>query len=515
MILSWLLFLAKVAGIVVAVVLTYSLLVAPYLKLQFYKRQGGKVDFIPIIGRFGLLVQQTNKTGDFFYQPKQEIKRNPNIAYEAQNLGPGIILFLNDPKLLREFFTKQDHYIKFEPTVSLFKVLLGNGLLTSDGELWKHHRRLISSLFHYEFLKSNIPMIVETTREFLDELEKQTLERVIIMDEFQKITGEVVGRIFFGKSLSQYSLDGKPLTLFLADIISETGVKTQDPLRMIIGNKIYMKFPHMKKLQNKIQKFRKLCFKIISERKEQMKESKERLGDKKDLLGLLLENQNQESAYALNDEEIIDEFVSFFLAGMDTTGHLLTMISYNLALHPQYLETLREEVSRLYEGKNVDEITINDLNGMEFMGLVIKETLRYNSPVPSTLPREAIDNHMLGDLKILKGTAVSPAWVQNSVNSKHFENPEKYNPYRWVNEAKNIDPFIFTPFSAGPHNCIGQHLAQIETRIILSEFLSRFDYKISEGYIHKMTFRFLYEPVDPLPFNLTKHGTTSPYDIMN
>jgi len=80
---------------------------------------------------------------------------------------------------------------------------------------------------------------------------------------------------------------------------------------------------------------------------------------------------------------------------------------------------------------------------------------------------------------------VATVWRKANFNLKVYDEPEKFNPERWTKENKIIDLFAFIPFGAGPRNCIGQHLSQIETMIVMSEFLSRFEFKVSEGYLHQ------------------------------
>jgi len=93
--------------------------------------------------------------------------------------------------------------------------------------------------------------------------------------------------------------------------------------------------------------------------------------------------------------------------------------------------------------------------------------------------------------------------LYNYSHPKFFDEPEKFKPERWFNKDRLTDPFAFIPFSAGAHNCIGQHLAIIESKIIMAEFLLRFNYKIPDEYQLRMGMNFLYEPTDPLVANLS------------
>mmetsp|Transcript_20086 Transcript_20086/g.28299 ORF Transcript_20086/g.28299 Transcript_20086/m.28299 type:complete len:111 (-) Transcript_20086:31-363(-) len=109
-------------------------------------------------------------------------------------------------------------------------------------------------------------------------------------------------------------------------------------------------------------------------------------------------------------------------------------------------------------------------------------------------------------MAIPKGTTVLGMFLANHFNPKYFREPEQFNPSRWLPEnqtddlKKNVHAYI--PFSSGPRNCIGQHMALVEARVILGIFMKTFDYKITEGYKLRMSVGFLYEPMEPLTLEL-------------
>ena len=97
---------------------------------------------------------------------------------------------------------------------------------------------------------------------------------------------------------------------------------------------------------------------------------------------------------------------------------------------------------------------------------------------------------------------ISSGAVAIHKHKDYWVDPETFNPQRWLDKEKVIDAYAFTPFSAGPRNCIGQHLALIESRIILSEFLMTFDFHIREDYELKMNIKFTYEAADDIKVDL-------------
>jgi cytochrome P450 len=462
-------------------------------------KQGAHNNFIPLVGAFISSIKAVQTHGDFMAPAKQLIKANPNVRWEISNIGATPLIVLYDPQLIKEVIKNQDCYKKSELIFSPMTVILGEGLVTAEGATWKKHRKVVSQSFHFEFLKSQLPLIVSTTREFLDKIPESGLKKVKMMDEFQKITGEVIGRIFFGNNLNEYSIDGQPLTLVLSHLIADVAEAARGGLRILLGDTIYWKTPAMKRLLGRVRVFRNVCEEIVNQRISSKAEKK----DKKDMLDYLLEQQQQGGEDAMSNKEIVDEFCSFFLAGMDTTGHVITMLAYNLLQNPQYLKEVQNEIDSKYPSKSQD-ITLEKLKELTSLELALKETLRFNPPSTGLIPRDIIKDHKLGDIKLKKGAMLTAGFLMNNYNTKYYEEPHLFQPERWLepktkeNESNNI----FMPFFSGPRNCIGQHLSQMETQIIFAEFIRKYSYNVSESYVHRMTFRLLYEPDQDMIFDL-------------
>jgi cytochrome P450 len=473
--------------------------------MYFYKKQGLTMTFFPMLGKLRMRKRDTIAKSDCFYFEKMLIKQSPNMKGEVSNLSHLPMVSLYDQELIRDFFTKPEMYQKSKFVLSAVMKVAGEGLFMADGEKWKKHRKIISQVFHYEFLKLWVPTIVNTTRRIFDELEKPTnLSNIQITDEYQKISGEVVGRIFFGNNLNDYKFEGKFLTLALAELINESVILGRNPLKMLLGNWIFGRLRKPKVNSEKINRFRVFCQTLIDIKKSKLKEDKTNLNSK-DLLHVLLEHQQNFGKESITDIEIIDEFISFFFAGMDTTAHLVTMAAYHLTQNPAVAENLKMEITHLYKGRSVDEITAESINQMKYLDLVIRETLRIDSPVHGLIPRESLQDHYIGDLKIKKGTLVNISLVALNYNPQSHEDPRKFDPERWNRSpSKNLEVFGYLPFGAGSRNCIGQHLSQLEAKIILCEFLTRFDFNLSPDYQHRMAFKLLYQPDMPLRFDLTK-----------
>jgi len=116
-----------------------------------------------------------------------------------------------DPQLIREFYQRQDCYQKVRLSPQLYEIGK-TGLFMAEGQVWKQHRKLISNVFHFDFIKDKIPLMVNTSRELFDKIIEENkangLKNIDLMTEIQKITGEILGRMFFGENLNQYKING-------------------------------------------------------------------------------------------------------------------------------------------------------------------------------------------------------------------------------------------------------------------------------------------------------------------
>ena len=380
--------------------------------------------------------------------------------------------------------------------VSTLHPLMGTGLLLAEGETWKRHRKIVSNSFNYDFLRSNIGLVQSTTKEFLSALTPEDFTGYLAITKIQEITGEILGRIFFGKNLNQYTFEGKPITIALAELVSDLALVGRSPLVIMFGPKVMDLpfFPKFAKMMKSVRGFRSLCAQIIQDRKKDSQKTNDLL------MSLISTQESEDPELRFSDEDIINEFVAFFAAGMDTTGHLVGMALYNLTQNPEFLQDLKEERQKTYNQET--QVTADTLQKMDVLHSVLKETLRLHTPAPATFPRLVINDHKLGDLVIRKGDMIRPDFLCMFFDEKNFEEPQRFDPLRWTVKKRNIDPYAYTPFSAGPKNCIGQHLAIIEAKIIMSEFLERFEFNLADDFKLRMTYRFLYEPYEDIKLNL-------------
>ena len=320
---------------------------------------------------------------------------------------------------------------------------------------------------------------------------------------FQQITAEVMGAAFFGEKVNDYKLDGgETLTRTLADTMVLMGHVIWSPWRFIFGTWTVKRgvFPLYARYVNKAKAFRSACVNIIENRRKlhDSADHSTQSNKPKDMIELLLDYKGEEGK--LSNERIVDEFTTFYAGGTDTTSHLLTMILIQFLKYPNEGAKLLEEIQRAYSSEK--PISMDDLNSLEYVTAFVKETFRTLTPAPGIALRVAAKDHMIKDLAIRKGDLIQLDFFYNHYNPKHFEDPESFKPERWLSKSSTFDGYAFTPFSAGPRNCLGQHLAMNEVRVILCEFLSKYDFKLKDDYKLRLGYKFMYGPLDPFIIKL-------------
>lgn len=204
--------------------------------------------------------------------------------------------------------------------------------------------------------------------------------------------------------------------------------------------------------------------------------------------------------------KMVSEFMVMFLAGTDTTSHVIHNLMLQLAWYPEVKKKLEQELKTFIKEDN--DFTYDQINNLKYLDNVVKETLRVNTPAPGIMPRQPIgkENVQIGDLIIQNGTQVQLIFNTTLENEDNFQEPKVFNPDRWNSENANLsDPFVFTPFSMGEKSCIGERLSLLEIKTITAYFISHFDFSVDVQY-DDITWvpKVVIEPREKVSFQLWK-----------
>lgn len=491
----------------------HQCILSPYLTLLYYKKQGFKfVYFFPVIGLIRLSNAAIEKHNDSEYFLKNLLKNYPGTKGIAVNLFHTVCLMVTDTTAKKDFFVyKQQFYRKNPLVLSFLKNEEINkdeeNLFLAEGESWKRIRRIFSKVFNYELILSNVPIIASNAKAIFDKI--HDLENFNLVNEFQKITGNIIFESILGKEFIKLKYRDLKAAAAFEKIISE-GIfdSLSNPIQLIFGKRIYkiLSPSYRQKMERRQDFLQNFIMKYIQQKFDKFKENP------KVKSTYLLDSMfkmvlKKERNLTLN--EVFSNIIILFSAGTETTGHLLAYTVLLLEKNPsKYLNLMREieENSTKLDYKNYDTI-----KNLEYLNSVIKESLRMLNPAGDILYRQANQNHKLGNIFIKKGTNVSMGLIGNFNDPSVFKNPFEFIPERWLkghklyDNAEENDSYCYLPFSAGPRNCLGQHLAIIEVKIVLVMFLRRFTFEIKVKRPITWVRKFLIESKDPLIAKLKKN----------
>ncbi|CAG8708900.1 4604_t:CDS:2 [Rhizophagus irregularis] len=205
----------------------------------------------------------------------------------------------------------------------------------------------------------------------------------------------------------------------------------------------------------------------------------------KDLLSLLINiNKTLPIEEKMTDEELKYQIMTFLLAGHETTSTATCWALYFLAQYPNEQDLLREELVKAFPDKSNFNPTFDEINSLEYLNCVVKETLRLNSPIPAT-SRTNTKDEVLGGYHIPKNTIVLVA-IEALHKLPEIWGPTaaEFDPKRWLDPSliKNVSNLNYLPFLTGTRTCIGNKVALIEFKILLSMLVRNFVFRPIEGF---------------------------------
>jgi cytochrome P450 len=485
-----------------------KLIIGPWFLLKFYEKQGITVNYKPLTGYGGSNTPSLQTKKDTLRNAKEQLMNNPNFKGFGGAMGARVGLMLCGPSYLRDISQTPD-LVKLTSGIQL--TMNPKSMIRMEGEKHKRMRKLISQVFHFEFILANVPVITDLAEKTMKQWEGKVTEDVDVLKECGHYSGEVVGSIFFGVNFSGLTINGKRVTDVVGDLLARVMLLSRRAFQIPFLERMFLSRigKSHQKLHQDIEEYHAFCKDLIKKRRDAIVEKinagkSNELAKSPEMLYHLINAQlnGKTPEEKLTDEEIFSQYLLFVGAGEDTTSHLLTMCIYQFTQSPSCVQRLREEIQQ--NVADVEKMTYEEMKTLTVLDAFIQEALRLYSPAPGILFRIAAQDLTIGDLKIKKDTIVNV--MINLESWRKFKDPDTFSLDRWLEngEGKKLnDGFICAPFYAGPRNCIGQHLALTEAKIFLVRFISKFDVKLKEGYELSMVTRFVYEPRDPLKVTIT------------
>ena len=404
-------------------------------------------------------------------------------------------LFLCDPELVREAVVEQAE--NFTRTTSLkrggLQPILGNGLLTTDGAAWRWQRRTASPLFRHDRLLGFVPAMQAAAA--------ATLARLHALPAGTEVElGRVMMRTTFDIILATMLADGggmeaSRVEAAVNDLLGSAGWRAALAL---MGAPSWMPFPGRARALAARTLLRRMVADAVERGAQRNNGEAERAAD---LLGHLAQAHDPETGAPMDRERVIDNILTFILAGHETTALALTWSFYLLSHHPGIAAAAREEVQSV---AGEAPLTQADLPRLVLTRQIAMEAMRLYPPA-GAIGRLAVRDLTVGSLPVPVNTLVIIPIYAIHRHRALWDAPDQFDPARFAPEAAAArHRYAYLPFGAGPHTCIGMNFALMEAIVILATLLQGVRLRLRPGHDPGMRLRITLRPARGMPMTVER-----------
>ena len=368
-------------------------------------------------------------------------------------------IILNKPQAIHHILVENpDNYRRTPATMRMLRPLLGNGLLLSEGEDWKHQRRIVAPAFAPRTMPLLAGHVARAAEAVVTRLQASAERNVDLLAAMQSLALEIAGTSMFSLAMERYRVE-------LRDTITRYTARLGRPSLLDFLLPLAIPSPRDLARRRVRRRWVDLIGRIIAERRGKASEAAPR-----DLFDLLSIARDPESGRRFSDDALLDQVATLIAAGHETTGVALFWSLCLLATTPAVQERLAAEVATLDLGpNNAAEV----LRHLAYSRAVVQEALRLYPPA-YTLVRQARDADNAGGIAVPAGAMVFIApWVLHR-HRRLWTQPEVFDPARFLPGAPVPDRFAYLPFGVGPRVCIGAQFALTEATLVLAALIKAF-----------------------------------------
>jgi cytochrome P450 len=391
---------------------------------------------------------------------------------------------LTDPIAIEELLLGNAHALQKDQFTAQLARVLGQGLVTSEGELWRRQRKLLAPSFQPKQIESFAEVMVERTLAVLADYEDGQLRDVHA--DMMRLTLDIVVRTLFGSSVVRASEVDEHL-----DVVLRAFNTLLFSWRAVFPP--WTPFAARRQLSRSRDKLQSVVREIIQQKREHASRSN-------DLLSRLI-LATDESGQGMSDAQLLDESMTVFLAGHETTALALSYALCCLAQHPEQRARLEQELNDVL-GEN--QASLAHVNQLVFCRAVLQEALRLYPPVWA-IARSAVRSLELDGKRFEPKTQfLLPQWVVHR-DPQWFSEPLAFRPQRWLNgECDKLPRFAYFPFGGGSRVCIGNHFALLEATLALSTIAQSVRLELAPEFRLQFAPTITLRPSGPVEMRVTR-----------
>ena len=377
-------------------------------------------------------------------------------------LGRHHIVYLNEPELIREVLVVQHaNFIKERTQQRARNLLLGDGMITTDGARHRQQRQVAQPAFHRQRIPQHATEIVSRAAALRDQLHEGETRDIYV--DMMHLSLDLIGRTLFNTELGD---EIRTLNKAVGNIMD-----VYNAIVLLPAINFLLKLPGtpLRKFVHARDRLDKVITRIIDEH---------RLGlrGENDLLMMMIAAQEQ---MGWSDRDLRDQVVTVFLAGYETMAIALTWTWYLLSQHPEVERRMHEEIDTVLNGRLP---TYEDVPQLKYCEMVLAESMRLYPPAWA-MGRQALEAFQLGPYSLPARTTVVISQFVTHRDPRFFSDPLRFDPERFTTEAKAARPrFSYFPFGMGPRQCIGESFAWMEGLLVLSTLAQKFRFRHVDGH---------------------------------
>lgn len=437
-------------------------------------RQRNAGDGVPVVGGSLLLGAARDLRRDLLGTFEQAMQNHGGRPVRFR-VGPPKFGFLaeviTDPEGARQVLaTDAAAYDKNVPALEAFRRFVGDGLLTSDGDRWRHDRRIVAPLFTRKRIASYVPSMTESAERLVASWRQSAAagELVDVREPSMLYALEVLGMTVFGEDMQS----AEPVVRASVPVLNEQVTRTAlSP----VGLPLWFPTPANRRAERAREAVWAFVDELIARRRAlAAAEGTNGAGGGGDLLGLLLTAQDPDTGARLDDLAVRDQALIFLLAGHETTGATIAFALHLLGRHVDVQQRVREEVQEVAAQRPIEAA---DIARLTYTSQVILETMRLY-PAGHTLARRARESTVLAGHPIPARRIVAISVWAIHHNPAVWPDPYRFDPARFDafdappagsgEQGRQTARYAHLPFGGGPRGCIGQYLAMAEMIVAIA-----------------------------------------------
>ncbi|WP_044173339.1 cytochrome P450 [Flectobacillus major] len=426
--------------------------------------------------------------GVFFFGHALEFGRDPltfmlniqkNYKRFAQlrivHLKINLILTAEDAKYVLQENNKS--FIKGR-AYRVLSMVLGNGMLTSNGDFWHRQRKLAQPAFYKQRLALLVDTISDETNLLIKNWQGQLAESngkktVQIPKEMMATTLKIVTKALFGTDIDPEKIE--QISFDIDELNELASIQMRTPIRL----PLWIPSRFNQRFKTSSSRVHAVIQEIISTRRNILENNPNAEFD--DLMQMLITAKDEETGEQMSDQQLKDEIITLFLAGHETTAMAMSWALYLLAQHPAVVQKMRNEIKEVLGDSTTPHY--DSMRTLPYSMQVIQEVLRLYPPAWA-FSRQVLNDEVVGGYLIPKNQQVLINTYILHRNTAYWDNPEVFNPDNFLPEKiKERPTYAYLPFGGGPRLCIGNNFALMEMQIMLVALVRHFDFDPIETVI--------------------------------